>query len=154
MTTRCFAAISGMFLLISLGACDTAPQPWDEKAASPPASGKARIYVYRNATVYDSTVWTAVSLNGTVVGNSAPGTVFYRDIASGTYRLEARSDKLYPGQVKTIALAPGATMFVEVEGQPFWGQTSWEWQGSTFTIAIVDPAIGRARISALTLTPG
>ena len=91
-----------MPFLLSLGACDTAPQAQVEAAAPPP--GKTRISVYRKRTVFDSTV---------------------------------RSDK-------TVAVAPGARIFVRVEAQPFRGRTGWYWQGST---AIVDPATASVRWS-------
>jgi hypothetical protein len=34
------------------------------------------------------------------MGSSAPGTVFHRDVAPGTYEVEARSDELYPNQFR------------------------------------------------------
>ncbi len=153
MTTWFFAVIPALLVAFLLGACGTAPQG-REDAAGAPAPGKARLYFYREAGLYDPMVWTAVSLNGAVIGNSAPGTVFYRDVAPGTYRVEARSDKLYPGQVKTVVAAAGAMVFVQVEAARSWGQSGRLWQGSTFTVAVVDAAIGRYRIGTLTPTPG
>lgn len=153
MRRRLFLAIPALFLATWLGACGTGPQA--QLGAVPPVPpDKARLYVYRDANVYDALAWTAVSLNGEVVGNSAPGTVFYRDVAPGTYRVEARSDRLYPGQVKTVVVGAETATFVKVEVQPFWGQSPWNWWGNTFVVAIVDPAIGRYQIGGLRLTPG
>jgi hypothetical protein len=68
--------------LLSLLACSAAPL--EPVVATPPPADKARLYIYRDATVYGSQLWTAVSLDRARVGDSAPGTVFYRDVAPGT----------------------------------------------------------------------
>jgi hypothetical protein len=144
--------LAAFVLAALLGSCDTAPQA--AVTAPPVAPDKARLYFYRDANIYDALVWTAVSLNGQRVGDSAPGTVFYRDVAPGTYRIEARSDKLYPGQPRTVVVGPGTTTFIKVQVLPSWGQSGRQWQGNTFAVAIVDPAVGRYQIGNLRLTPG
>jgi len=136
-----------------LGGCSTAPS-MQPIAVPPVPAGLARFYVLRDPTFYDSQAWTAVSLNGDVVGSSAPGTFFYRDVAPGTYNVEARSDKLYPDQMKTVVVKPGAATFVKVYNLPHWGQSARQWTGTTFTVEIIDPAIGQAEIGRLQLTPG
>jgi hypothetical protein len=137
--------------LLSLLACSAAPL--EPVVASPPPADKARLYIYRDATIYGSQLWTAVSLNGQVTGSSAPGTVFYRDVAPGTYEVEVRSDELYPNQFKTVRLAPGSITFAKIQEQPLWGQSDPD-QGATFVVTIIDPAIGTAEISRLRLVPG
>jgi hypothetical protein len=87
------------------------------------------------------------------MGSSAPGTVFYRDVAPGTYEVEVRSDELYPNQFKTVRIAPGSITFVKIQEQPLWGQSGPD-QGATFVVTIIDPAIGSAEISRLRLVPG
>jgi hypothetical protein len=153
MVTRRILAVCALALAGGLGGCDTAPQP-PAAVLSPVPAGMARFYVLREPTIYDSPTWTAVSLNGEVAGSSAPGTVFYRDVAPGTYRVEARSDKLYPDQVKTVVVKPGSATFVRVDNLPNWGQSPRQWQGTTFTVEIIDPAIGQLEIGKLQLTPG
>jgi hypothetical protein len=153
MTTRWILTICTLALAGGLGSCGTASQP-PAAVASPVPAGMARFYVLREPTIYDSPTWTAVSLNGEVAGSSAPGTVFYRDVAPGTYRVEARSDKLYPDQVKTVVVRPGSATFVRVDNLPNWGQSPRQWQGTTFTVEIIDPAIGQLEIGKLQLTPG
>jgi Protein of unknown function (DUF2846) len=139
-------------LLAALIGCDTGPQP---KLALPPVSlAKARLIFYRTANPYDGLVWTRVSLNGERVGASAPGTVFYRDLAPGTYEVEVDSERLYPHQFKTVAVAAGSTTFVKLVGLPYWGQSGVQWWGYTFTVAVIDPAIGQYEIGPLHLTPG
>jgi hypothetical protein len=97
---------------------------------------------------------TSVSLNRQPVGSLGPGYVFFRDVAPGTYAVEARSERLYPGQVKTVVVKPGSTVFVKVVNIPWWGQSPRQWTGETYVATIVDPAIGRIQIGNLRLTPG
>jgi hypothetical protein len=153
MTMRRMLAASTLVLAGWLAGCDTAPQP-PAAALSPTPGATARFYILREPTIYDSPTWTTVSLNGEVAGSSAPGTVFYRDVTPGTYRVEARSDKLYPDQVKTVVVRPGSTTFVRVDNVPNWGQSPRQWQGTTFTVEIIDPAIGQIEIGRLQMTPG
>lgn len=153
MKFRIFSLLSALLLGAALGGCDTATQAVDGGAAAVPP-GKARLYFYRDAAYYDGLQWTTVSIDGDSVGASGPGTVFYRDIAPGTYRIEARSDKLYPAQAKTVAVAAGSTTYIKVEAQPYWGQTGWLWTGNTFIVAVIDPVIAHYQMSNLRLTSG
>ena len=149
---RVWRFVGLVFFAAWLGACGAA---WQAESPPPPlAPAQARLYFYRAATVYDPTVWTTVSLNGNVTGVSAPGTVFYRDVAPGTYMIEPRSDNLYPDQAKTVAVKAGSTTFVKVQPVPNWGRTGRQPGGNTFTVAIVDPAIGQYEIGNLRLTRG
>ena len=147
-----FRGFLSVCALAALSACGIAPQP--STSLSPPAADKARLYFYRDANVYDGLLWTDVSLNGQPVGASAPGTVFYRDVPPGIYRIEARSEKLYPDQNKTVVVKPGTTTFVKIQTQPYWGQSGRQWVGNTFVVAIVNPAVARDQIEYLRLTPG
>jgi hypothetical protein len=151
MTSRQIWRACVLLLAGWLGGCATAPQ----LTAFPPVpTDMARFYVLREPTIYDSQIWTAVSLNDQVAGTSAPGTVFYRDVAPGTYRVEARSEKLYPDQVKTVVVRPGSATFVRVDNLPTWSQSNRQWWGTTFTVEIIDPAIGQVELGKLRLTPG
>lgn len=145
------------FLVVAVGlmallACSTAPR--EPVVISPPPADKARLYVYRDATIYGSQVWTELSLDRTPLGTSAPGTVFYRDVAPGTYEVEVRSDHLYPDQFKTVTLVPGGVTFVKIEEQPDWGKSAFGAKGTTFVVVIIDPGLGRAEIGGLRLVPG
>jgi hypothetical protein len=138
---------------LALASCETAhyARPGSEP---PPAAGTARIYFYRDRS-YQSFDWTTVSLNHQRVGQSAPGTVFYRDVAPGRYEIEVRSDQLYPDQFKTVALRPGDVAYVKVQELPQWGQTAWGPRGgTTFVVTVVDPAAAKRAIASLGLTPG
>jgi hypothetical protein len=147
---------AGPFLAIAVGllsllACSTAPL--EPVVASPPPADKARLYVYRDATTYGSQLWTAVSLDHARLGDAAPGVVFYRDVAPGTYEVEVRSEELYPDQFKTVRLVPGSVTFVKIQ-QSSWGQSPFDEQGAIFVVTIIDPAIGTAEISRLRLVKG
>jgi hypothetical protein len=138
--------------LVTLLACSTAPRE-PVVIARPPAD-KARVYVYRDASIYGSQVWTEVSLDRAPLGSSAPGTAFYRDVAPGTYEIEVRSDHLYADQFKTVTLVPGSVAFVKIEEDPAWSKSAFGLKGTTFVVVIIDPGLGRAEIGGLRLVPG
>jgi hypothetical protein len=152
MTRRTFAAVAPGLAVALLG-CDSAPHGALDAVSGVP-SGLGRIYVYRENRFYDAQVWTAVSLNGGVVGSSAPGTVFYRDITPGRYVISARSDKLYPDQARTVLVEPGKSVFARITALPYYGKTALEWQGNTFVVEIMAPAVAQAQIGRLKLTQG
>jgi hypothetical protein len=135
-------------IAIGLAGCAAAGPKGVSAAAVPLPADQARIYVYRDLNPYDTTAWTAVSLNGKKIGNNAPGTVFYRDVLPGTYEIEVRSDLPYPNQFKTVALAPGSTVFAKIQQVRHWG-TTFGGGGETFVVTIVDPATGDREIGAL-----
>jgi len=130
----------------------TAAQCERPAAAAPPA-GMARFYFFRSGSAYDSQQWTAVSLNRQKVGDSAPGSVFYRDVPPGRYEIEVRSDKLYPNQFRTVVVAPGSTTYVAVQNLPHWSQCGWGTQGTTFAVSIADPALAARAIAELCPPP-
>jgi uncharacterized protein DUF2846 len=134
-----------------LAACAGGPPPGPEPALAP---DKARLYVYRDFMPGDSPDWTTVSLDHHPLGASAPGTVFYRDVTPGTYEVEVRSDKLYPDQFKTVRVAAGSRTYVKIEQAPFWGNSPWGWQGTTFVVAIVNPALGAQEVAHLRPSAG
>jgi hypothetical protein len=148
-TVRCFVIASG---LLALAACNAAPPA--AVAVSPPPAEKARLYVYRDATIYGSQQWTAVSLDRVRLGDLPPGAVFFRDLAPGRYEIEVRSDKLYPEQFKTAALASGSITFVKIQEQEHWSQSGFGQKGTTFIVVLVDSALGAVEIGQLRLIPG
>ena len=147
---RRFALLALAGLLLASCAAPRTVRPGIE----PPAAGMARIYFFRSGALIGSPSWTAVSLDGRYVGQSAPGTVFHRDVPPGTYEIEVRSAKLYPNQFKTVALKPGDILFAEIQQLPTWGQTGRQWVDTTFVVGIVDPAVAAREIATLKPTPG
>jgi len=116
------------------------------------APSKARLIFYRGGSPYDGLVWTRILLNGQSIGAAAPGTVFYRDVAPGVYQIGVDSEKLYPDQVKAVAINAGSTTYIKVMGAPTWGQSGLQWWGTTFTPAVMAPAVGQSEIGPLQLT--
>lgn len=153
MMRRRFLCALAPGLAASLLGCESAPQDPLLGVAGVPA-GMGRLYIYRENKFYDALVWTAVSLNGVVTGSSAPGSVFYRDVAPGTYRIEARSDQLYPDQAKTVVVKPGMTVFVRIAVAAAYGKSDLHWVGNTFVVEIVAPSVARLQMSRLELTQG
>jgi hypothetical protein len=148
--------LSRRFLLfclpLALVGCGAASQ---QRLALPAvAPTKARLIFYRGGDPYDGLVWTKVLLNGESIGVSPPGTVFYRDVAPGVYQIGVESEKLYPDQVKAVAVDAGSTTYIKVMGAPLWGQSGMQWWGYTFTTAVMAPAVGQFEIGPLQLTPG
>jgi hypothetical protein len=115
------------------------------------APDKARLYVYRELNPNRSLLWTKVSLDGQPIGSAGPGTVFYRDVPPGLYRIEVASDQVYPDQFRTVRLAAGSRTFADIQQLPYWGNPSYESQGATFIVRIVDPALGAQQVAHLRL---
>jgi hypothetical protein len=145
---KAYTLLALSVIAMGLAACAPAGPKGLSAAAMPLSADRARVYVYRDLNPYDTTQWTAVSLNGVKIGNNAPGTVFYRDVLPGTYEIEVRSDLPYPNQFKTVTLAPGSTVFAKIQQVRHWG-TTFGGGGETFVVTIVDPATGHREIGGL-----
>ena len=152
------AAVRGLFLLLvfALAACAGQAPTFDDVAASqPPApADTARIFLYRDFEPYQSLTWVPVFLNGKVVGAVGPGHVIMRDEPPGTYRIEAKSDGLWPDQVKTVAVAAGETVYAKISSFKNLDPTV-DGMGATittFVVTLVDPATGRREIGKLWYT--
>jgi hypothetical protein len=141
-----------------------APAPMAAALLPGPASpGMARIYIYREDVSPMHPEWTAVWLGGSKLGDSAPGTFFYRDVQPGTYTLSVNSDMPYSEQKKTLLLRPGSTVFVKVFAVEGYGITMSGGGGSSrfgggavsvsipnvFGERIIDPRIAQPEISRL-----
>jgi hypothetical protein len=145
---KAYLLLALSLIAIGIGGCAPVGPKGLNAAAAPLPADRARVYVYRELYPYDSPEWTAVSLNREKIGDSAPGTMFYRDVVPGTYEIEVRSDLPYPYQFKTVALAPGSIVFAKIQEAKFWGK-SLGGGGNTFVVTIVDPATGYDEIGPL-----
>jgi Protein of unknown function (DUF2846) len=113
-----------LWMTLALAACaqpNETPPPMAAPAMMPSASlpgpaepSLARIYFYRDTGTYLHPAWTAVWLNGAKVGDSAPGTYFYRDVRPGTYTVKASSEQPYAAQYETATVVAGTTNFVKI----------------------------------------
>ena len=139
-------------VLLALAACAGEQPTFDQVAARlPPASANtARIFVYREFQPYQSLEWVPVFLNGVTVGAVGPGKVILRDVAPGTFTIEAKSEGLWPEQVKTVAVQAGQTIYAKI--------TSFKGLNPTvnrpaelvaFVVVLMDPATAQREIGPL-----
>jgi len=139
---RSFLAL-GLSLLM-LAACVKQPPLLGTVDLPPPASGAARLYIYREAQVNTSVVSTKVYLNGKAIGVSYPHSVFYKDVPPGQYRITTDSRETYPDQFKTILVQVGERRFIRIE--PIAGIShTFEFQpdpGDTFFVNLMNSQQG------------
>jgi len=79
-----------------------------------PAPGQARIWFYRDLSIYSSLAEPYVRLDGAAVGVSQPGGAFYRDVAPGHYHISADSYLDDPDQDLDVDLAPGQEIYAKI----------------------------------------
>lgn len=140
------------FIMLLIAGCAQAPAFSSVAATLPPVQpGEARMFFYRWHEPYESTVFSAVYLNGQKQGYSQNGAVFYRDVPAGTYHISVFSRAVIPFQFKTVTVAPGQNLYVHIEPFP-----AWDRYGSreSFVVAIADPASGAQEIADLPLIAG
>src|SRR5579864_612049 len=76
---------------VLLAAASCAQAPPAASYAIPPVPAQARIWFYRDLSVYSSLAEPYIRLNGAPVGVSQPGGAFYRDVPPGHYHISADS---------------------------------------------------------------
>jgi len=81
---------------------------------APPPPDQARICFYRLPAGSGTPIWTAVYLNGRHVGDSGPGSYFWRDVPPGRYEVTLRSQGKYPGQFQAATARAGETVYVRI----------------------------------------
>jgi uncharacterized protein DUF2846 len=144
-----------VLLVVALAGC-AGPSPiFDDIAATLPplAPDRARIFVYRDFEPYQSLSWVPVFLNGNQVGAVGPGHVILRDVPPGTYRIEAKSEGLWPNQTKTVTATAGQTIYAKITS--FKGLNPTVSSGgimTTFVVTLMDPATARHEIATLWYT--
>jgi len=145
----------GLLLGLALAACASQAPTFDQAEPTllrPP--GTARIIVYRDFEPYQSLSWDPVLFNGAAVGAVGPGHVIVRDVPPGTYSLEAKSDGLWPNQVKTVTVAPGQTVYAKITSfkglNPAISNTDAVL--TTFVLDLIDPVIARREVGQLWYT--
>ncbi len=128
-----------------------------EAKLPPPAHGQSRIYFYRLLSYYDVPDGTSVYLNQQNVGYSRIGTVFYRDVAPGSYFVSVLSRGAYPDQFKTIKVKPGQVWYIRVESLLSWsysvGGGGIAARGDTFTVNVIAPEAAKQEIQGLSYLP-
>jgi hypothetical protein len=149
---RMRSALHRLVLLLALAEAGCASPPTFDQVSGtlpPIPAGEARIFVYRDYQPYQSLAWVPVFFNGATIGAVGPGHVLKRDVPPGTYKIEAKSDGLWPDQAKTVRVAAGDSAFAKIESFNSLGDTggSDEFQ-TTFVVVLVDPVVARHEIGA------
>lgn len=146
-----YLALIAILVPLVLAACAGQDGPRFAQVAStipPVAPDKARIYFLRDYEPYESLSEPRIYLNGSRVGASIPGGVFYRDVVPGQYLVSVDSTGIYWNQFKTVDLRGGATEYVKIESLRSW-ETGLEYEADTFVVAVMDAADGRRQAADL-----
>jgi hypothetical protein len=144
--TRLFAVV-----LLALAACGGEQPTFDQVGARlPPPANTARIVVYRAFEPYQSLEWVPVFFNGVTVGAVGPGKVILRDVAPGTYTVEAKSEGLWPEQAKTVVVQAGQTVYAKITSFKGLNPTvNRPAELVTYVVVLMDPATARREIGPL-----
>lgn len=125
------------------GAVANAPLP-------PPAPGTARLIFFRNVDYQGDSAMPMISLNGSPTGKTENGTMFYRDVAPGTYRVTALPSLPFQNQFPTIAVQAGDLKYIQIGTLPNMADLSPERSfEDTFIVSVVDPHWGAYESSSL-----
>jgi hypothetical protein len=105
-------------VLFAAASCAQMP-PAASRAVSP-VPGQARIWFYRDMSIYSSLAEPYIRLNGAAVGVSQPGGAFYRDVPPGHYHISADSYLDDPDQDRDVDLAPGQEIYAKILPSDHW----------------------------------
>jgi hypothetical protein len=112
------AAASTGSVLFAAASCAQIP-PAAAYAISPVPT-QARIWFYRDLSIYSSLAEPYVRLNGAPVGVSQPGGAFYRDVPPGHYHISADSYLDDPEQDRDVDLAAGQEIYAKILPSDHW----------------------------------
>ena len=80
-------------------------------AGQPPV---ARIWIYHELNPNESMAQPYVRIDGAVIGASAPGTAFYRDLPAGRHQISVESYVDDGNQTKLVDLVPGSQVYAKI----------------------------------------
>jgi hypothetical protein len=145
-------------LMVAVAACAGPTGPLFPDAVSkisPPATGMARIYFYREYEPYESLTQAFLYLNGQRVAVSVSGGVSYRDVAPATYTISAWTQGDFPNGSRTVAAHAGDIIYAKVESLRAWqsggGDPSYE--RDTFIVTLMDPAQAHRDLARMHYVP-
>lgn len=140
---RRFLIAGGLLLLAGCAGNVLFPGPVASDPLPPAPPGTARLIIYR-AVDYEATqAMPEISLNGTPTGRTENGTMLYRDVAPGTYKITVAPTLPYPDQFPSVSVKAGDVAYIEVGTLTNMGDLAPERSyGDTFIVSIVDPATG------------
>lgn len=100
--------LASLFATLVLAGC--AETKYRSDAMPPLGHNQARIVFFRNGSFVGADKQTGILYDGSVVGNSRPGTYFYIDTTPGTHDISTSNDT---NSHLNFALAPGETAYVK-----------------------------------------
>lgn len=123
-------------------------------ARVPPLQGNdARIYFYRDYEPYESLSQPWIYLNGSRVGASIPGGIFYRDVPAGPYEITVDSTGIYGNQFKSVTLQAGETLYVKIESLRTWYDEA-HFSHDTFFVALIGPRLAQLEVGGMRAVAG
>lgn len=103
---------SVILLAVLLSACAASGPKFTEVKSTIPALKKdqGRVYFYRDASMFGAAIQPNIQLNGTVVGESVPGSFFFVDRAPGAMKVATSTEV---EKALTFTLEAGQTRYVK-----------------------------------------
>src|SRR4051812_27377435 len=124
MCTVTAAMASCLFFLLYPEGAAQSTMNVSEAQASIVQPTTARVWFLRQSDPLNGNVQAAAPMifaNGSPLGRSLAGTVFYRDVTPGTYTFTVEPYGGLPtGQADTVRLAPGTQTYLQGQGLPSW----------------------------------
>lgn len=80
-----------------------------KKTFSAPTEGKAGLYIYRNS-ILGSALKKTITVDGNIIGESAPNTYFYKELEPGKHEIATESE--FSDNTLSMELQKGINYFV------------------------------------------
>lgn len=81
-----------------------------KKEFTPPTEGKSGLYIYRNSS-FGGALKKTISVDGEIIGESAPNTYFYKELIPGKHELSTESE--FSDNKLLIDVQSGINYFVQ-----------------------------------------
>jgi hypothetical protein len=151
-------AAASLLTLCVVSAVGCAAQPTITASRSPLQPGTARVWVLRQSDPQSGNAQAAAPMvfaNGSPVGRSPAGTVFYRDLAPGTYTFKVEPYGGLPTeQASTVRLAAGTENYLQVEWLASWQvgfpEAGFSFAPNTFAVLPMAAQTAQAYLPILT----
>jgi hypothetical protein len=136
---RCFLLLAAVVFTGLMSACASVPMATMEEDTNAKkfevSSDQSRIYVYRNET-FGGAIKIAVTLDGKMMGQTAPNTYFMWDVAPGDHTISCIGENVIEFDLST---RPGTSHFV-------WREMKMGMWSAGCALHEVDAATGKAAV--------